>query len=323
MDIKQYDAGLLNLMLERMVLIRRFEEKAAQCYGLKKIGGFCHLYIGQEAVAVGSMAAIDLAKDYVITAYRDHGHALMAGMDPNAVMAELYGKITGCSRGKGGSMHLFDAEKHFYGGHGIVGAHIPLAAGMAMKIKYRKEDGVVLCFFGDGAIHQGSFHETLNMASVWKLPVIYICENNRYGMGTDYRRISSQVQFGKMAESYSMPGKDVDGMDVLAVYDCIRETAEQVRSEQVPVLIEARTYRYQGHSMSDPGTYRTKEEVAGYKEQDPILILKNQMAAAGLINEQQYAEMDERCKKISADSVEFSEHSEPPAIKTMYEDVFA
>jgi pyruvate dehydrogenase E1 component alpha subunit len=269
------------------------------------------------------MAAIDLAKDYVITAYRDHGHALMTGMDPNVVMAELYGKITGCSRGKGGSMHLFDVEKHFYGGHGIVGAHIPLAAGMALKIKYRSEDGVVLCFFGDGAIHQGSFHETLNMASVWKLPVIYICENNRYGMGTDYRRISSQAQFSKMADSYNMPGKEVDGMDALAVYDCIKQTAEQVRSDQVPVLIEAQTYRYQGHSMSDPGTYRTKEEVAGYKEQDPIVILKSKMVEAGLFDEQRYQLLDEKCKKIAADSAEFAEKSELPAIETMYEDIFA
>ncbi len=321
--IKKYDSALLCKMLEQMVLIRRFEEKAAQSYGLKKIGGFCHLYIGQEAVAVGAIAAIDLTKDYVITAYRDHGHALAVGMDANVIMAELYGRIEGCSRGKGGSMHLFDADKHFYGGHGIVGAHIPLAAGMAMKIKYREEDGVVLCFFGDGAIHQGSFHETLNMASVWKLPVIYICENNQYGMGTDFRRVSSQPQLYKMADSYNMPGIEVDGMDVLAMYDCIKETAEQVRDDNVPVLIEAKTYRYQGHSMSDPGTYRTKDEVASYKENDPIVILNNKMAAAGLIDDKQYKELDDKCKKIAADSAEFAEKSQQPDIKTMYEDIFA
>lgn len=322
-DLKKYNASLLVRMLEQMILIRRFEEKAAQAYGLRKIGGFCHLYIGQEAVAVGSVAAIDLASDYVITAYRDHGHALAVGMEPNAVMAELFGKITGCSRGKGGSMHLFDVEKHFYGGHGIVGAHIPLAAGMAMKIKYHNELGVVLCFFGDGAIHQGSFHETLNMASIWKLPVVYICENNQYGMGTDFRRVSAQPDLAKLADSYRIPGRAVDGMDVLDVYDTISEVAGQVRRDNVPALIEMQTYRYQGHSMSDPATYRTKEEVAGYKNQDPIIILKDKMINAGLFTEEKYKELDDKVKNIASASVEFAEKSDKPELKTMFEDILA
>lgn len=322
-DIKKYNAELLGKILEQMILIRRFEEKAAQCYGLRKIGGFCHLYIGQEAVAVGSVSAVNLEEDYIITAYRDHGHALATGMEPNVVMAELFGKITGCSRGKGGSMHLFDVKKHFYGGHGIVGTHIPLAAGMAMKLKYYNEGGVVLCFFGDGAIHQGTFHETLNMASVWKLPVVYICENNQYGMGTDFRRVSSQPDFTKMAASYEMEGYTIDGMDVLEVYEKIKEVAGKVKENKKPVFIEAATYRYQGHSMSDPATYRTKDEVAEYKEQDPIIILKSKMLAAGILTENQYKEIDENAKRIAKEAVDFAEKSETPGLDTMYEDIYA
>lgn len=322
-DIKKYDEKQLLEMLEKMMLIRRFEERAAKAYGLRKIGGFCHLYIGQEAVAVGSVSAIDLANDYLITAYRDHGHALAVGMEPDVVMAELFGRITGCSRGKGGSMHMFDVEKHFYGGHGIVGAHIPLAAGMAMKIKYREENGVVLCFFGDGAIHQGSFHETLNIASVLKLPVVYICENNQYGMGTDFRRVSSEPELYKMADSYRMPGRSVDGMDVLEVLDNVKEVADQVKDDNVPALIEMRTYRYQGHSMSDPATYRTKDEVAGYKEQDPIVILKNKMIEADLLDEDKFKELDNNAKEVAKQSEEFAEKSEKPALETRFEDVLA
>ena len=187
--VEKYQKDFLLKLLRDMVLIRRVEEKAGQMYGLQKIGGFCHLYIGQEAVATGSIAAIDLTKDYVLTTYRDHGHALVCGMDPGVLMAELFGKVTGCAKGKGGSMHLFDVENHMYGGHGIVGSHIPLATGVALKIKYKEEDGVVLCYFGDGAIHQGAFHESLNMAKIWNLPIVYICENNQYGMGTNYQRV--------------------------------------------------------------------------------------------------------------------------------------
>ena len=278
-----YEPEFLNGLLEQMLLIRRFEEKAAQMYGLRKIGGFCHIYIGQEAVSTGSIAAIDLKKDYALTAYRDHGHAISVGMDPKIIMAELFGKITGCSRGKGGSMHLFDVDRHFYGGHGIVGAHIPLATGVALKIKYNNEDGVVLCFFGDGAVHQGSFHESLNMAGVWKLPVVYICENNQYGMGTDFRRVSAVHDLSSLSTSYNMPGKQVDGMDVLDVYENVTEAVKLARDDSQPSLLEIRTYRYMGHSMSDPATYRTKEELQKHKQQDPILILKGKMTAGEIL----------------------------------------
>ncbi|HTP58222.1 MAG TPA: pyruvate dehydrogenase (acetyl-transferring) E1 component subunit alpha, partial [Spirochaetia bacterium] len=252
-----------------MLLIRRFEERAAQMYGLKKIGGFCHLYIGQEAVAVGAIAAINLATDYIVAAYRDHGYALACEMEPRVLMAELFGKATGVSRGKGGSMHFFDAARHMYGGNGIVGAQIPVATGVAMKIRYRRDGGVVLCWFGDGAIHQGSFHESLNMAKIWNLPIVYICENNHYGMGTDFRRVSSVTDFAVMGSSYGIPGSQVNGMDVLEVYREVKAAAEKARSESTPVFLEVLTYRYRGHSMSDPAKYRTPEELESYKKQDP------------------------------------------------------
>ncbi len=317
-----YEPEFLKRLLEQMLLIRRFEEKAAQMYGLRKIGGFCHIYIGQEAVSTGSVAAIDLKKDYLLTAYRDHGHAISVGMDPKIIMAELFGKITGCSRGKGGSMHLFDVDRHFYGGHGIVGAHIPLATGVALKVKYNNEDGVVLCFFGDGAIHQGSFHESLNMAGVWKLPVVYICENNQYGMGTDFRRVSAVHDLSSLSTSYNMPGKQVDGMDVLAVYENVGEAVKLARDDSQPSLLEIRTYRYMGHSMSDPATYRTKEELKMHKQQDPILILKDKMTAAAVISDEQYKQMDQQCKQKVSEAIEFAEASQTPAIETLYEDVF-
>jgi pyruvate dehydrogenase E1 component subunit alpha len=321
MDIKKYEVGFLRKLWEQMVLIRRFEERAAQAYGLRKIGGFCHLYIGQEAVGVGALACLDLSKDYVLTAYRDHGHALAVGMDPKVVMAELFGKITGCSRGKGGSMHLFDVEKHFFGGNGIVGAHLPVAAGVALKIRYLEEDGVVLCFFGDGAIHTGTFHESLNMARVWELPVIYICENNQYGMGTDFERVSAVTNFSELAGSYNMPAKQIDGMNVLEVYEEMKIAVERARTEKIPTLIEARTYRYLGHSMSDPATYRTKEEVDSYRKQDPIVILQDQMLEAGIVGEAEIKELDARCKTIAEEAVKFAEASEKPALETLWEDV--
>lgn len=318
-----YKVDFLLKLLEEMIMIRRFEEKASQCYGLRKIGGFCHLYIGQEAVCVGAYATLDMMKDYVFTTYRDHGHAISAGMSCDVIMAELFGKIDGCSRGKGGSMHLFDREKHFYGGHGIVGAHIPLATGTAFKIKYVKENGVVLCFFGDGAIHNGAFHESMNLARIWNLPVIFICENNQYGMGTDFRRVSAVDDFSIKAVGYDMPGKQVDGMDVLAVYEDVKEAVERAREVGMPSLLEIKTYRYVGHSMSDPATYRSKDEVSEYREQDPILILKNKMLQGNLISEDAYKIIDDRCKQIAGDSVIFAEKSETPALETMYEDVLS
>ncbi len=319
----QYKKELLQELLRQMLLIRRFEEKSAQMYGLRKIGGFCHLYIGQEAVAVGAIAALDLRTDYVITAYRDHGHAIACGIPVNRIMAELFGKKTGCSGGKGGSMHLFDVEKHMLGGNGIVGAHIPIATGVAFKIRSRDEKGVVLCFFGDGAIHQGSFHESLNMAKIWDLPIVYVCENNQYGMGTDFKRVSAVEDFAVMGRSYGITGKQVDGMDVLKVNEQVSETVKITRKEQLPQFLEIRTYRYKGHSMSDPAKYRSKDELSSYKEKDPILILKQHMIDKKLITEDGYKQIDASCKKECDEAVKFAETSPEPDSTALYDDVFA
>jgi pyruvate dehydrogenase E1 component alpha subunit len=322
-DITTYDTEFLMKLLRDMMLIRRFEEKCAQMYGLQKIGGFCHLYIGQESIAVGSIATLDLTKDYVLTGYRDHGHALACGMSPNAVMAELFGKVTGCSRGKGGSMHLFDAEKHFYGGNGIVGGQIPVATGVALKISYNNEDGVVLCYFGDGAIHQGAFHESLNLAKIWNLPIVYLCENNHYGMGTAFHRVSSVRDFSIMGVSYGIPGKQVNGMDVIEVYEEVAQAVQHARHDRLPNFLELRTYRYRGHSMSDPAKYRTKQELEEHKQRDPILLLKARMMNENLLTEEAFKTIDQECKDISEASIRFSEESEEPALETMYEDILA
>ncbi len=320
---KKYDKAFLLGLMREMVLIRRFEEKAGQMYGLRKIGGFCHLYNGQEAVAAGTVAALDLKKDYVITAYRDHGHALACGMEPGVIMAELFGKKTGCSKGKGGSMHLFDAERHMLGGNGIVAAQIPMATGVAFKIRYRKEKGVVLCLFGDGAIHQGSFHESMNLARIWNLPIVYICENNQFGMGTRFDRVSSIEDFSLMGVSYNIPGKQVDGMNVLTVYEEVTEAVKRAREEGLPTFLEIRTYRYRGHSMSDPATYRTREEVDEYKRQDPLFILKDYLQQRGLIKDTEYDAMDNEAKKTSDEAVKFAEESEEPDIASLHEDILA
>jgi pyruvate dehydrogenase E1 component alpha subunit len=323
-----HDKKFLTDLLHQMLLIRRFEEKAAQMYGLRKIGGFCHLYNGQEAVAVGSISALDLSRDYVLTAYRDHGHALACGMEPRAVMAELFGKVTGCSRGKGGSMHMFDAEKHFLGGNGIVGAQIPMATGVAFaqmynqKVRGEKASGVTLCYFGDGAIHQGAFHESLNLASIWGLPVIYIVENNQFGMGTAVKRVSAVEDFAVKATGFDMPGITLDGMSVLAMHQGIKEAAEMARKDETPVLVDAKTYRYKGHSMSDPAKYRTRDEVESFQEQDPILILKKLMIDGKMITDAAYKKMDEEIKAIVQDSVDFAESSDQPPLESMYEDIY-
>ncbi len=309
MDVKRYKKEFLTKLLYDMLLIRRFEEKAAQMYGLRKIGGFCHLYNGEEAVAVGAVAALDLGKDYVLTAYRDHGHALACGMSPRSLMAELYGKATGCSRGKGGSMHLFDAEKHMLGGNGIVGAQIPIATGVAFAQAYRKDKGVTLCFFGDGAIHQGAFHESLNMAKIWNLPIVYICENNQFGMGTSWKRVSSVDDFSLMGASYGIPGKQVDGMNVITVFEEVGAAVQVARDSGLPSFLEIRTYRYKGHSMSDPQKYRTKEEIEAYKKQDPILILQSLLEEAGFLNDTKLQEMEDQIKSIMEDAVSFAESS--------------
>ncbi|MEM5948618.1 pyruvate dehydrogenase (acetyl-transferring) E1 component subunit alpha [Spirochaetia bacterium 38H-sp] len=319
---KVLNDSLYMSLLEKMLLIRIFEERAAQMYGLRKIGGFCHLYIGEEAVATGSIAAIDLKKDYVVTAYRDHGHALACGMDPKVLMAELFGKITGCSHGKGGSMHFFDTEKHFLGGNGIVGAQIPVATGVAFSQHYKETGGVTLVYFGDGAIHQGAFHESLNMAKIWNLPIVYICENNQWGMGTFWKKVSAVEDFYKMGAAYDIPGMQADGMDVLDVYEKTAKAVDIAKNGQ-PVLLEARTYRYKGHSMSDPAKYRTREELEAYKKQDPIGRLKTLMEEKNLIDDKAFDALHKKLKKIVDAAVEFAEKSEEPAIHTIYEDIYA
>ena len=322
-DISQYDRAFLAKLLGDMLLIRRFEEKCAQLYGLKKIRGFCHLYIGQEAVAVGAIAAAELPRDYVFTAYRDHGHALACGMMPETILAELFGKAAGCSGGKGGSMHLFDVDRHMYGGNAIVGAHIPLAAGAGLAINTLDRDGVVLCFFGDGAIHQGSFHETLNLAKIWNLPVVFICENNQYGMGTFYKRVSSVEDLSALGASYGIPGRQVDGMDVLAVYDEVGRAVAQARRAGLATLLEIKTYRYRGHSMSDPAKYRSKDELQAYRDQDPLLIFGSLLKAHGLLGDEDIQRMDAERKQAVAEAVRRAEGADPPAPESLYEDVFA
>jgi len=311
-------------MFKMMLLIRRFEERSAQMYGMQKIGGFCHLYIGQEAVGVGTVAALR-PDDYLISAYRDHGHILAKGTEPNPVMAELFGKATGVSKGKGGSMHLFDVERRFMGGHGIVAGQIPLATGFGFAIKYKKEDQVVVVSFGEGAVHQGAFHESLNLAKLWNLPVIYLIENNRYGMGTPLERASAVWDLSQKAESYGMAHATVDGMDILAVHDVMKEAVDRARSESEPTLIEARTYRFRGHSMSDPvhSHYRTKEEVEEQKKQDPILLFKQKLLKDKVLTDEMIKEMEQEIKKTVMDAVNFAESSPEPSLDTLFEDIYA
>ena len=273
-------------LLHSMMLQRRFEERCAEAYALGKIGGFCHLYIGQEAISTGVMSMIR-PDDYVITAYRDHGQALARGVSPRSVMAELFGRETGCSGGKGGSMHIFDAKTNFLGGHGIVGGHVPIAAGVGFAIKYRRGNQVCVCFFGEAAVNIGAFHEALNMASLWDLPVVFIIENNRYGMGTAISRSTANEDVLIRAKGYRMEGESVDGQDVFAVRDVMARAIERARKEKRPTLIEMRTYRFMGHSMSDAvsGTYRTKDELEEYRRRDPIKLLPDRMLAAGELTE--------------------------------------
>ncbi|TFG46168.1 MAG: pyruvate dehydrogenase (acetyl-transferring) E1 component subunit alpha [Gemmatimonadales bacterium] len=310
--------------LRQMKLIRHFEDKAGEAYSLGKVGGFCHLYIGQEAVAVGSMAALR-SDDYITASYRDHGHALARGLTARSVMAELFGKATGCSHGKGGSMHLFDASLGFLGGHGIVGGHIPLTAGMAFAAKYRKTDQVAVCFFGEAAVNIGSFHETLNMAALWKLPAVFIVENNGYGMGTALARASSKLDLAHRAYSYEMTEEVVDGQDVFTVRSAVDRAVERARLESLPTLLEMRTYRYVGHSMSDAahGTYRTKEEVEEFRQRDPIKLLEAHMVAAKMIDEAGLKALDEQVVAEVEDAVTFAEESPDPAPEALWTDVLA
>jgi pyruvate dehydrogenase E1 component alpha subunit len=311
-------------MLYQMLLGRRYEEKCAEMYALQKIGGFCHLYIGQEAVAVGAMSTLR-PDDLIITAYREHVHALVKGCDAGRVMAELFGRRDGVSRGKGGSMHLFDREKGMLGGHGIVGGHIPLATGTAFAARYQKKDLVTLCFFGEAAVNIGTFHESLNMAALWKLPVVYIVENNRFGMGTAIERSSAIYDVAQRACAYDMASETVDGMDVLAVRDVIGRAVDLARRESLPTLIEARCYRFMGHSMSDPvhGHYRTKEEVEGQKQQDPIKQYFEHLKAAGLADQALLEELDRKARAVTDQAVQFAEASPEPSADELYQDVYA
>jgi pyruvate dehydrogenase E1 component alpha subunit len=306
-----------------MLLIRHFEEKAGEAYSLGKVGGFCHLYIGQEAVAVGAIAALR-PDDYITSAYREHGQALARGIPARAVMAELFGKAAGCSHGKGGSMHLFDASLGFLGGHGIVGSHIPIAAGAAFAIKYQEGDQVVLCYFGDGAVPEGEFHESLNLAALWKLPVIYICENNRYAMGTAIHRALAQTEIWRFAETYGIKGEAVDGMDVLAIRDCVGRAVERARRDKVPTLIEARTYRFRGHSMRDPAgaIYRTKEEVEREKQRDPIVLFSERCLKDGALTEADLKLIEKAVADQVDEAVAFAEASPEPPPEELFTDVY-
>lgn len=307
---------------EMMLRIRRFEERAEQVYrNEQKIRGFFHTYIGQEAVAVGVEAATR-PSDYVITAYRDHGHGLARGMDSNSCMAELYGKSTGCVKGKGGSMHFFSKEKNFFGGHGIVGGQIPLGAGLGFAAKYKGEDNIAICYFGDGASRQGALHEAFNMAMTWKLPVLYIVENNKYAMGTSVERTSNVTELYKMVAGYDMPAKPVDGMDMLAVMEETRAAVEHIRAGNGPYFIEMNTYRFRGHSISDPQKYRTREELAAYKDRDPIAGLGHYALENGLATQADLDEIETRIEAEIEAAVAFADASPFPAPEELYEDVY-
>ncbi len=308
---------------ELMLLIRRFEEKVAQLYGQQKIKGFCHLYNGQEAVVAGTMSAIRKDEDALITAYRDHGHALATGISANAVMAELYGKITGCSKGKGGSMHMFSKEHRFFGGHGIVGGQIPLGAGIAFAEKYNGTDRVCVCYMGDGAVRQGALHETFNMAMLWKLPVIFVCENNGYAMGTSVERTTNLIDIYKIGLAYDMPSAVVNGMQCEDMHEAMTTAVARARKGEGPTFLEVRTYRYRGHSMSDPAKYRSKEEVEEYKSRDPLEITKQKIIELKFASIEALDEMEAKIEKVVAESVEFAEKSAYPDASELFKDVYA
>jgi len=319
---KSFDKETYMEWFKTMSLMRRFEEKAGQLYGQQKISGFCHLYIGQEACVAGAVSALKKGDKY-ITAYRDHAHPIGLGTDPKAVMAELFGKETGVSKGKGGSMHMFDKENHFFGGHGIVGGQIPLGAGIAFSEQYKGTDNVCITYMGDGAVRQGAFHEALNMAMSMKLPVIFAIENNGYAMGTSVKRTSNVTELHTLGEAYDMPSKGVDAMNVENVHNAVAEAAERARKGDGPTLLEFRTYRYKGHSMSDPAKYRTKEELEEYKGKDPIeqakeAILKNKYAS-----EDELKEIDNEAKEQVKECVKFAEESDFPHVDEVYKDVYA
>jgi pyruvate dehydrogenase E1 component alpha subunit len=305
-----------------MVLIRKFEEKAQEMYEARKIGGFLHLYIGQEAVASGFIWAIE-PQDYVIGAYREHGMAIARCAEPRRVMAELFGKVDGVSHGRGGSMHLFDKARRFLGGTAIVGGGLPIAAGAGFAIRYRNEDAVCLCFFGDGAINEGSFHESLNLASVWGLPIIFICENNLYGMGTAVERVSAVPNLFRRAQCYAMEVETVDGMDVLAVYEMADMVIRRAREEKRPIFVEAVTYRFRGHSIADPGKYRTREEIEEWRRRDPIERFGSTLVSEGTLTREDIDSFAREIEGVVRESVEFAEASPLPAPESLYDNVYA
>ncbi len=315
------DRDELRAFYEQMLLIRRFEERAGQLYGMGLIGGFCHLYIGQEAVAVGVQSALDGDKDSVITGYRDHGHMLAYGIDPKLIMAELTGRQAGMSKGKGGSMHMFSVPHRFYGGHGIVGAQVPLGSGLAFAHKYRNDGGICVAYFGDGAANQGQVYEAFNMAELWCLPIVYVIENNQYAMGTSVNRSSAEDQLYRRGESFRIPGLQVDGMDVLAVRGAMTVALEWVRGGKGPILLEMKTYRYRGHSMSDPAKYRTRDEVTAMKESsDPIERAKKELVEMGA-NEDELKATDKAIRQRVADAADFAESSPEPTLGELATDV--
>jgi pyruvate dehydrogenase E1 component alpha subunit len=320
---RRYKAGKEELLAfyEQMLLIRRFEERAGQLYGLGLIGGFCHLYIGQEAVAVGLQSALKGGLDSVITGYRDHGHMLAYGIDPKVIMAELTGRHSGISKGKGGSMHMFSVEHRFYGGHGIVGAQVPLGSGLAFAHKYRGDGGVCLAYFGDGAANQGQVYEAFNMAALWKLPIVFVIENNQYAMGTAVSRSSAETHFYRRGAAFRIPGMQVNGMDVLEVRQAAEVALAHVREGNGPVLMELNTYRYRGHSMSDPAKYRTREEVQGVRDKrDPIEQAKNELMEMG-VSEADLKELDKRVRASVTEAADFAESSPEPEASELYTDV--
>ena len=317
------DRNGLIALYRQMLLIRRFEERAGQLYGMGLIGGFCHLYIGQEAVAVG-VQSIKEGRDQVITGYRDHGHMLAAGVDPKAVMAELTGRAAGASRGKGGSMHMFALDHQFYGGHGIVGAWVSLGTGLALANRYRDDKAVAFVYFGDGAANQGQVYESFNMAELWRLPVVYIIENNQYAMGTSIERASSETHLYRRGASFNIPGKEVDGMDVMAVREAAAEAAEHARSGGGPFILEMKTYRYRGHSMSDPGKYRTREEIDEVrKHRDPIDHVEELLRSKQMADDAALKAIDAEVRRVVADAAEFARTAPEPDPAELYTDVYA
>jgi pyruvate dehydrogenase E1 component alpha subunit len=309
-------------LYRRMVMIRQFEEKTAEMYARGKITGFCHLYAGEEAVAVGAIYAL-YDKDYVVSTYREHGHCLAKGADPKVVMAELFGKITGISKGRGGSMHLFDPDLRFMGGYAIVGGGLPIATGLGLSVQYNEGPEVVCCFFGDGALPQGAFHESLNMASLWKLPVVFVCENNFYGMGTMVQNAICQEELYRFAEPYKMPGVRVDGMDVLEVYGATMEAVARAREGDGPSLIEAVTYRFRGHSMSDPAEYRSKREERIWQERDPIKNLRRRMLGERHVAEARLGEIEAAVGSEIEEAVKFADESPEPSVDELGKGIYA